>query len=379
MRALDPSQPLARVGTPAALPQPGWSRTWRAATQLATVALLLLTIVTGLVAFGAWQPGAPESPVSHLAAPNALPPVAATPAASPEALAPLAEVVAEIRLGSGPAHSPAGMAVDADGTLYVIDALQDQIRLFDPSGEPVATWGETGTEPGQFRFHGEGGFWGDLTLGPDGNLYVLDPFNSRIQVLRPDGTVVREWGEAGSEEGQFLEPVGLDIAPDGRVYVADTDNARVQIFDANGQFLEAWTASGDAQGLPSSPANIEVDAAGIVSVTDWNTNAIIRLDANGTVLDTLGTAEGAPGTIAGPWGMASDGQGNLFVADGPGNRIQVFAPDGTILGTIGGVGVQPGQFIIPKYVALSADGLLYVAEEGNRRIQVFRLLPPVWP
>lgn len=378
-RTLDPSQLLSRVGSSDDLSQPKWRWAWRPAAQLATVALLFLTIVTGVLAFGWWQPGVPRSLERHLAAPDAQAPAAATPSASPESLAPLAEFVAEIRLGAGPSSSPAGMAVGADGTLYVIDAMQDQIRLFDASGHPVATWGETGEEPGQFRFHGEGGFWGDLAFGPDGNLYVLDPFNSRVQVLGPDGTVVREWGEPGTDEGQFVEPIGLDVALDGRVYVADTDNARVQIFDASGQFLEAWNAAGEAGGLPSAPANIDVDATGIVSVTDWNTAPIIRLDASGAVLDTFGNEEDAAASLAGPWGMASDDQGDLFVADSTGNRIQVFAPDGALLGTIGTVGVQSGQFISPKYVALSADGRLYVADEGNRRIQVFHLLPPLRP
>ena len=174
------------------------------------------------------------------------------------------------------------------------------------------------------------------------------PSTAASRCSSPDGAVVREWGEAGSEEGQFVEPVGLAIDAAGRVYVADTDNGRVQIFDANGQFLEAWAPIRRMRrDSRHRPANIEVDAAGIVSVTDWNTNQVVRLDADGTVLDTFGRRRRGAGD-AGPWGMTSDGQGNLFVADHRGNRIQVFAPDGTLLGTIGGVGVQPGQFIIPE-------------------------------
>jgi hypothetical protein len=63
-----------------------------------------------------------------------------TPAASPEAPPAVAEVVAEIRLATDPMSSPAGMVFGPDGTLYVIDAVKDQIRLFDRDGRPVATW-----------------------------------------------------------------------------------------------------------------------------------------------------------------------------------------------------------------------------------------------
>lgn len=371
--------PAIMPGAPGAFRQLRWDRRRWVTTQLATAALLVLTIVTGLVAFGAWRPGRPESPLSHLAAPSAQPPAASAPEASPQALSPLAEFVSEIRLGTGPSSAPAGMAVDADGTLYVIDSIQDQIRLFGRNGQPVDTWGQTGEEPGQFKFHDGGAFWGDLAFGPDGNLYVLDSFNSRIQVLSSDGAVIREWGEAGAGEGQFAEPVGLDVDHTGRVYVADADNGRVQVFDAEGQFLAAWAPTEDDGGQLRSPSDVSVDAAGIVSVTSRTSNLVIRFDEDGTVLEAIGGDGPEPGYLAEPWGTTSDAQGNLFVADNRGNRVQVFAPDGTLLGTIGSVGVEPGQFISPLYLALSPDGLLYVSDEGNRRIQIFQLLPPLWP
>lgn len=364
--------PVVMPGSAGALHQPRRDRPRWAATQLATAALLILTMVMSLVALGGRQSGGPEPPLSHLAAPSAQPPAVSIPEASPRASSALAEFVAEIRLGAGPSSTPTGMAVGVDGTLYAIDAIQDQIRLFAPDGQPIDTWGEAGEQLGQYKFHEGGAFRGDLAFGPDGNLYVLDTFNSRIQVLRPDNTVVRAWGEAGSGEGQFTLPGGIAVDGAGRVYVADTENRRVQIFDANGQFLETWATSEDG-GRWLSPNDVAVDPAGIVSVTDGTTKQVIRFDADGAVIGAFGGDGSGPERLGDPVGVISDAQGNLFVADGVGSRIQVFAPDGTLLGTIGGAGVQPGQFITPAYLALGPDGLLYVAEEGNRRIQVFRL------
>ncbi len=363
---------------PGALPQPRRDRTRWAATQLATVALLVLTMVMGLVAIGGRRSGGPEAPLSQLAAPNAQPPAVASPAASPRASTALAEFVAEFRLGPGPSSTPTGLAVGADGTLYAIDAIQDQIRLFAPDGQPIDTWGETGEGPGQYKFHEGGAFRGDLAFGPDGNLYVLDTFNSRIQVLNPDHTVIRTWGEAGSEEGQFTLPGGIAVDGAGRVYVADTENRRVQLFDANGLFLATWATPEDG-GRRLSPNDVAVDSAGIASVSDGTTNQVIRFDADGAVVGAFGGDGSGPELLGDPVGVLSDARDNLFVADGVGSRIQVFAPDGTLLGAIGSVGVQPGQFITPAYLALGPDGLLYVAEEGNRRIQIFQLLPPLWP
>ncbi|MFN8592096.1 MAG: NHL repeat-containing protein [Thermomicrobiales bacterium] len=293
----------------------------------------------------------------------------------PEETPTLAEFVTAFQLGDARISSPSGLTVGGDGTLYVIDALKDQIRLFDRAGQPVATWGETGADPGQFRFHGGGGYTSDLAFGPDGNLYVLDAYNSRIQVLRSDGTVLRTWGTAGSAAGQFAEPVGLDVDGQGQVYVADQDNGRVQVFAADGTFLAAWAPAERDGGPLRSPNDVAAAPSGIVAVTDRTTKHIIRFDQDGTVIDTLGGADTPSDQGIEPMGAASDAAGHLFIADERGNRVLVFAPDGTLLGTIGEVGVQPGQFISPMYLALSRDGLLYVSDTGNRRVQVFRLSP----
>ena len=307
------------------------------------------------------------------------------PAASPEVTRLLAEFVAEITLGTDLSSAAAGMAVADDGAVYVIDSLNDLIQVFGrggltstgPRGASVATWGESGDAPGQFRFSMGHPYWGDLAFGPDGNLYVLDPFNSRIQVFGSDGTYPREWGEPGSGEGQFDEPSGIGIDDAGRVYVAETGNRRLQIFGSDGQFIAVWEPS-EAEGGPFlDPADVAVDAAGIVSVTDFDKNRIFRFDAQGTVIDIFGELGWRPGQLFQPWGAAVDAQGNLYVAEYGNSRVQGFAPDRTSLGTVGSFGDQPGEFNGANFLTIGPDGLLYVADEANRRVQVFRLLPPL--
>ncbi len=292
----------------------------------------------------------------------------------------LAEFVTEIPFQTELSSAPSGVAVTPDGTLYVIDALTDQIRVFDREGNPIATWGEPGSAPGQFRFeNAQGDFWGDLALGSDGTLYVMDTFNNRVQVLGPDGAFLREWGKPGSEEGQFSSPQGIAVDREGRVYVAETGNQRVQVFASDGQILATWGRS-EAEGRPwVSPADVAIDAAGTVSVTDTATDQMYRVDEEGTLIDAFGETGEQPGQLLGPVGAAVDMTGNLYVAEYGGQRVQVFAPDGTSLGTIGAIGTEPGQFISPIYLAMGPDGMLYVADEGNRRVQVFRLLPPLVP
>jgi DNA-binding beta-propeller fold protein YncE len=268
------------------------------------------------------------------------------------------------------------MAANATGTLYVADTRNNQIRVFDDAGNPVGTWGSAGTGPGQFRFQAGAQFWGDLALGPDGNLYVLDTFNNRVQVLSPDGAFLREWGEAGSEEGQLALPEGIAVDATGRVYVADSGNARVQVFDGAGALLFAWQPPAADASAPDL-ADVAVDAEGNAWVTDYVRNVVYRFDREGADLAGFGETGDGLGQLMTPWGAAVDARGNLYVAEYATGRIQVFAPDGTSLGAVGSFGSAPGQFMAPIYVTVGQDGLLYVADESNRRVQVFRLLPPL--
>jgi eukaryotic-like serine/threonine-protein kinase len=171
--------------------------------------------------------------------------------------------------GAEALNGPEGMAVDAGGNLYVVDSLNDRIQVFDPEGNALALWGETGSEPGQFRFHHqEGGFFGDVAIAPDGSIFVTDVFNDRIQKFSADRAFLLEWGASGSEPGQFAEPGGIAVDATGRVYVADWENSRVQVFDAQGQFLHAWGGHGVGEGQFDAISDLAIDPAGTVYVTD---------------------------------------------------------------------------------------------------------------
>jgi tripartite motif-containing protein 71 len=296
--------------------------------------------------------------------------------ATPEP-APLAEFVREIAIEGEFLGAPGGVAIDAESNLYVLDTVENQVRVFASDGTQAAAWGETGEGPGQFRFSSAGGFWGDIALGPDGNLYVLDSFNHRVQVFSADGTFLRAWGEEGSAEGEFDAPAGITVDAQGRVYVAEGGNQRLQIFDSDGRFVAAWRPAGTERALYWDLADVAVDNAGAIYVSDYGNHQVFLLDPELTVLDRWGGFGSAPGELMTPWGAAVDARGNLFVADYGSHQVEVFAPDGRPLGVISGAGSGPGQFRNPIYLTLGPDDLLYVADETNRRVLVFHLLPGV--
>src|SRR2546426_229589 len=73
----------------------------------------------------------------------------------------------------------------------------------------VLKWGSWGFGPGQFEYP-----YG-LAADAQGNVYVADKGNDRIQKFRGDGTFIRQWGGGGSDPGQFDGPTGIAISADG--------------------------------------------------------------------------------------------------------------------------------------------------------------------
>ena len=119
---------------------------------------------------------------------------------------------------------PHGLAIDGDGNVYVVDTNNRRIQVFDLQGRFLRKWGTEGEEDGQFSYPEA------LAIGGDGNVYVADWTNHRIQVFDPQGRFLRKWGTEGEEDGQFSNPAGLAIDGDGNVYVADWENHRIQVF-----------------------------------------------------------------------------------------------------------------------------------------------------
>ena len=121
---------------------------------------------------------------------------------------------------------------------------------------------------------------GDYALGmPTGiavfgtYLYVADHSNF-VHKSDTSGTFIKKWGSYGTGDGQFDSPQGVAVDAQGNVYVADTKNHRVQKFSADGTFITKWGSYGSGDGQFNEPYYIDVDAAGNVYVTDKNNHRV---------------------------------------------------------------------------------------------------------
>ena len=166
----------------------------------------------------------------------------------------------------------------------------------------------TGVPGSQGLFYGPRG----VALGPDGELYVADTGNKRVQVFDQDGLFLREFGGWGSGPGQLDEPVGIAVSADGTVAVADTWNRRVQLFDLQGLALRQWQIPSWDADHPDDKPFVAWDGAQRLVVADPLQRRVLIFGADGGYRLSLSAAAGANLTF--PQGVLVVGD-TLYVTD----------------------------------------------------------------
>jgi sugar lactone lactonase YvrE len=271
--------------------------------------------------------------------------------------------------GTGPGQFgyPSGVATDASGNVYVVDAYNYRIEKFTDTGVFLTQWGSLGSDDGQF----EGPL--GIAVDGDGNVYVTDQING-VQKFTGAGVFIGRWGRSGFGNGEFYYPFAIAADAAGSIYVADTYNSRVQKFTNTGVYLTQWGTLGSANGEFDVPQGIATDLSGNVFVGDAYNNRVQKFTNTGVYLAQWGSAGAdtlADGRLDHPIGVATDSTGNVYVADVNNYRIQKFTGTGAFLTKWGEYGSGDGQFFDPLAVATHDGGLVYVVDSYNFRIQKF--------
>ncbi|HEU5252650.1 MAG TPA: DUF6531 domain-containing protein [Solirubrobacterales bacterium] len=209
----------------------------------------------------------------------------------------------------------------------------------------------------------------DVVADDQGNLWVLDRGNSRVEKYSPTGQFLAKFGSWGSGDGQLKDPSALALDAAGNIWIADTSNNRVQKFSPGGQFLAKWGSFGAANGTLAAPNGIAVDAAGTVWVSD--VFKVQRFTQSGSFLEKVGGTSAATGQIVQPQSLATDAEGHVLVAETGADRVLLFDEEGDYVRALGGPGTGPGQFTNPTEVAAGPDGVVLVADNKANNIQLF--------
>ena len=224
-------------------------------------------------------------------------------------------------------HTPSGIALDANGNLYVADTGNNRLRKVTPEGQvsTVAGDGIAGHLDGpaaQARFNGPIG----VAVDAKGNVFVADSYNDRIRVISPDGQVT-------TVAGGFDTPCGIVATAEGTLIVADTGNDRLHKINPDGT-VSTWDVKVNGEDL-SNPVGLAVTHDNFLYVTELDRSRVIQIAPTGTAHVIAGRgagfAEGPDGArFNQPAGVAvHPDTGALFVTDGANYLVRKLDPKET--------------------------------------------------
>ena len=293
---------------------------------------------------------------------------------------------------------PRGLALGADGTLFIADELGSCIRRISPQGQ-VSTWAGAPT-----RLGGDDGpgataqFQGPEAVAVDaaGHVYVAEGGGMAVRKIAPNGQVSTLYGgmerpSAPARDVYLHHPTGVAVAPSGMVYVAEAGSHVVyQITPQGAISLLAGrhnSEGGAVDGPPtearfSHPSHLAVGPGGTVYVVDRYNASVRKISPQGRVTTLAGTLPrgymGARDPLLGnPTGIAVDATGTVYVSDGTAHVIRRITPAGAVsvwVGEPGQAGHADGQgravrFHSPAGLGLDRQGNLYVADQGSHSVR----------
>ena len=212
----------------------------------------------------------------------------------------------------------------------------------------------------------------DISVSPDGRIYIVDGVNNSVRIFSRQGNYLSSFGKQGAANGEFQFPLGIDIGRSGKIYIADSGNHRLQIFDAGGGFIAKIDLPATTR-HPADPTDVAADEIGNTCFVADNDNHRILVYDLATL--RLKKIYGKHGTgkreFKYPFLISLDRDRNVYIVDVINTRVQVLNPKGSFIKFIGNWGVEKGEFFRPKGVTVDNKGRVYVSDSYMGVIQVF--------
>jgi sugar lactone lactonase YvrE len=285
--------------------------------------------------------------------------------------------------------NPFGIAVAADGTIFVTDGEKNNLTR-------IATDGATSVVAGNLSTPSA------VALTPDGALIVADTGSHTIKRVEPQSGVVKiiagVENRAGFADGSgasalFDGPIGVAVGADGTIFVADTYNDRIRAIDNQGA-VRTLAGAGEpghadatdgGQARFHTPCGIGVAPDGSLVVADTGNHRLRRVELNGTVTTIAGASEAgnSDGLLSTalfdrPTGIAIDNDGTIYVADAGASAIRAvtfkYIPHVATLAGATLTGFNDGALVDarlnhPSGIGVAQNGTLVLTDTGNRVVR----------
>jgi RHS repeat-associated protein len=256
--------------------------------------------------------------------------------------------------GDGEFKQPYGVSVGADGDVFVLDRGNDRVEKFNEANEYLGQFGSEGLGDGQMREPHA------LAADSKGHVWVLDSGNERIEEFSEHGEFLRTAGE-----GLIGNAEGLAIDHSDRVWVSVTYQGHLAVFGEEGEHLKDVELTPSWYGGVAEPEGLTVDASGHVWVAEW-AGRVEEFDEAGEPLSQFGSEGFGVGYLNGAFGIAVD-TGHVFVSEA--GYVQEFDEEGAFIAQLGAPGPESGHFESAEGLAIDPAHDLLIADAGKSHVQ----------
>lgn len=274
-------------------------------------------------------------------------------------------------LMNGYFKEPVAVHFDEDAQeLLVADSKNGLIGIFDAEGIPVFAFGAQSVMTDPRR----------VASGADGSIFVLDSDQSEVKEFSYRGEIraPRRFAYPAIDDigGGVARVSAFTLDAAGKWYVADSDLPQVLVYDAelNFEFAIRPEPAAARFGLISSLA---VADDGTIAVTDFKETPVQLFDRKGRFLVGWGERDIGVENFSAPVDVEFDEDGRVFVVDMLRHDVKIFSRSGDFLGVFGGWfsattgGRAPGEMLYPSGIAIARGGFIYIVERFGGRVQMF--------
>ena len=261
---------------------------------------------------------------------------------------------------------PRGLALKENGNLLVCEWNGGRVVELDDLGRQVGSIGS-----GQLSHPAS------VAVNKQGTIYVVDAAGKRscVKKFSSTGNLMSSVGREGAGLGEFKNPRGVALSNRNKrseLLVCDRNNHRIQVLNSNLEHVRCIDLKNLDQHLvkPSQPNDIAFDSSGNMFVTDYANDCILAFTATEQYSHSFSKKGSDQGCLAGPESIHID-KDLIYVTESQNHCVSVFRSTGEFVTTFGKIGKSDCELKLPMGIVTNRSGMVYVCELLNNRIQVF--------